>query len=715
MVITKIEVQNEVIPRKYYADLTSNVSQKPLLKLNYKQNTISFWFSALDFSAPEECQFKYKLEDFEREWIDAEHRKFVSYTNLNPGKYIFRVKGSNSDGIWNETDVAFSFIITPPWWQTYWAYLGYVLLIIGILYTVRRYEMNRVGLKHQLNLQTLETRKFQELERMKSRFFSNLSHEFRTPLMLITGPIDQLRSRSYKGNLQKMYEVISRNSRRLLELIDQSLALSQLDAGVLPLRAREENLIPFLRGLVFSFDSLAEKKGIQIKFDTDSDFCLAWIDHDKFEKIINNLLSNAVKFTPVGGKIIVSTIVENPPESPFDKSPSGHRTGGQRGISITISDTGIGIHPDHQKKIFERFYQVDDLSKSIHVGSGIGLALIKELVELHRWTISLHSEVGKGSTFTLQIPKGRAHLKDDEIVSDAKQLGKLKVKESIEPKTVEGEYKVGIEDKISDKPKDTGKTLSSAAHLPTILIVEDSPDVRYYLSTILAGDYNLQEAATGEEGLKKAATGSSHLIISDIMMPVMDGMEFCRRIKSDLNTSHIPVILLTARASQESRLEGLETGADDYLVKPFERRELLVRVKNLIDQRRRLRDKFKRDLLVEPSAVTVTSLDEDFLKRAITTVEKNLNDPEFETEIFAEALYVSRSQLHRKLTGLTGQTPGEFIRTIRLKRAAQLLQKRGVNVSEVAYEVGFNNLSYFAKAFRRQFNCSPSEYLEKSG
>jgi signal transduction histidine kinase/DNA-binding response OmpR family regulator len=632
------------------------------------------------------------------------------------------VKGSNSDGIWNETEATFSFVINPPWWRTYWAYLGYILLITGLLYIIRHYEMHRVRLRHQLTLQTLETRKFQELEKMKSRFFTNLSHEFRTPLMLITGPIEQLQSGSYKGNLQKMYGVISRNSRRLLDLVDQSLALSQLEAGVLPLRAREENLTPFLRGLVYSFDSLAEKKGIQLVFETDCDFCPVWIDHDKFEKIITNLLSNAMKFTPAGGRVNVICRV-NPSEEITIESESGDlkkndleiRNSKFKTIKVIISDTGIGIPPEQQKKIFERFYQVDDASLLSFGGSGIGLALVKELVDLHHWTISLHSEVGKGSTFILQIPQGHTHLKDEEIVPEAKLPARPISAEIGRPKVKSNYAQERKQEKELGPAEGILQSTVQRSPLPKILIVEDSVDVRYYLSTILVGAYELYEAASGEEGLQKAASLVPDLIISDIMMPAMDGMEFCRRIKSDLATSHIPMILLTARASQESRLEGLETGADDYLVKPFERRELLLRVKNLIDQRRRMRDKFKLDLLVEPSAVTATSMDEDFLKKAIGVVEKNLTDPNFETENFAGELYLSRSQLHRKLTGLTGQTPGEFIRTIRLKRAAQLLQKRGVNVSEVAYEVGFNNLSYFAKAFRRQFNCSPSEYLEKSG
>lgn len=703
VVITGIEVLNKPIPHKYFTASRNNVDQTPPLQLSYKQNSITFKFSALDFNAPEECRFQYKLEKLEREWINAGKRNFVSYTYLDPGKYLFRLKGSNSDGVWNETEVTFPFIISPPWWQTTWAYLAYLMAIIGILYAIRRYEINRVRLRHQLNLQTIETRKFQELEKLKSRFFANLSHEFRTPLMLITGPIEQLHSGSFKGNVKKTYELISRSSRRLMELIDQSLALSQLEAGVLALRAREENLIPLLKGLAYSFDSLAEKKGIQIKFDSDSEQCLAWIDHDKFEKIINNLLSNAIKFTPAGGKIDIRiTTLSEAPASFLQKSRDDY-------IFISITDTGIGIPPEQQKKIFDRFYQVDNSLQRNVGGVGIGLALVKELVDLHHWHISVQSEPGKGSTFTLQIPRGRSHLNNSEIILEEQEIQKKQVEIQDQVESADAHAGSKEKDSIQIKSKEP-----ASQHRPTILIVEDSADVRYYLSTILATEYKLLEATTGEEGLKKAMDAAPDLIISDIMMPVMDGIEFCRRLKSDINTSHIPIILLTARASHESRLEGLETGADDYLIKPFERRELLVRVKNLIDQRQRLKDKFKRELLVEPSTITVTSLDEEFLKKAIAVVEKNLSDPDFETEFFARELFVSRSQLHRKLTGLTGQTPGEFIRTIRLKRAAQLLQKQGATVSEVAYEVGFNNLSYFAKAFRRQFNCSPSEYLEKS-
>jgi signal transduction histidine kinase/ligand-binding sensor domain-containing protein/DNA-binding response OmpR family regulator len=712
--ITEIQVMNEPILTQTYISSSKSGTGGNQLKLPYNQNIISFRFASMDFTAPQECLFSYKLEGFDKGWVFSGRRRFISYTNLNPGSYTFRVRGSNSDGVWSNNEAIISFTIMPPWWKTAWAYLFYGLFVIATLFGIRRFEVYRIRLRHQLAMQTLETQKFQELERSKSRFFTNLSHEFRTPLMLIRGPIEQIQAGAQKTNIQKLYDLIFRNSNRLMELIDQILAISQIEAGVLPLQTREMNVISLLHGLVSSFDSLAEQKRIKLVFDSKITSFFAWIDQDKFEKIINNILSNAFKFTNEEG-----TISCRASEKSCKSKVNNLNWNTDKYLEIAISDTGIGIPEDQQKRIFDRFYQVDDSLGKKFPGTGIGLALVKELIDLHHWDISLKSKSGEGSTFYICIPSGHEHLKDSEIISTVTEEEYISHQVSGTGSTRHAGLAIDNSANALGQNNQT-RIASNIKHSsdapegdPIILIVEDSADVRFYLNEILKEDFRIEEATGAEEGFQMAISLSPDIILSDVLMPGVSGIEFCQRLKTDLRTSHIPVVLLTARASQESRLEGLETGADDYLIKPFERRELILRLKNLIEHRRRLMKKFQRDILVEPSAITVTSMDEDFIRRAMEVTEKHLDDPEFETGEFARSLNLSRSQLHRKLVGLTGQSPGEFIRIIRLKRAAQLLKQQSATISEVAYQVGFNNLSYFTKAFRQQFRCTPSEYMEK--
>jgi len=418
-------------------------------------------------------------------------------------------------------------------------------------------------------------------------------------------------------------------------------------------------------------------------FNSSQDIIIGWIDQDKFEKIINNLLSNALKFTSEGGKVEI--------QIEFVKT--------KKEIKITISDSGIGIPVEHQSNIFDRFFQGDDSAERTYKGSGIGLALVKELVDLHHWRIEVQSIVGNGSKFNLIIPEGANHLAQSEIYS--------------QPQEMVQERK--IDKVVMDLPVTSEKqSLEQSKKMPLILIVEDSTDVRIYLNNILQNEFRVLQAKNSIEGLKLAAKEMPDLIVSDIMMPGMDGLDFCRKIKSNLQTSHIPVILLTAKANIESKLEGLETGADDYLTKPFNYSELLIRIKNLLTQRQRLRDKFSNDLIVQPSNVTDNSLDKEFLKKAIEITENNLNNSDFESEEFAKELFISRSQLHRKLLAITGFTPGEFLRNIRIKNAARMLLEKRLSVTQIAFEVGFSSPSHFTKAFKKQFNCLPSEFIDKS-
>lgn len=686
LVLTDFQIFNQSISAGEKSSLTKNISLAKEVILSYNQNVFSFEFAALDYNSPKSIQYAYMMEGFDEDWIESGSRRFVTYTNLSSGTYKFKVKATNADGIWNENATELAVIINSPWWATGWAYALYVLVIIAGLYTIRRFELNRTRLKNILRMQEYEAIKQKELDETKSRFFANLSHEFRTPLMLIKGPLEQLMNdESNEKNIDR-YKMIQRNTENLQSLIDQLLELTQLESASIPVKAAKENLISVLRGLLSSFESLADDKKIKLTSNSKYDLLPAWIDKDKLEKIIYNLLSNAFKFTPVSGSISVNVNKISIDENEY--------------AEIKVSDTGIGIPKAKLDKIFDRFYQVDDSNQRSFGGSGIGLALVKELIDLHKWNITVASEIDKGTEFTIHIP-----LHDDYLDEDQKVRSDLRI-DVEKPKNISESNKEDNSEKLSEEILGITK--------PSILIVEDSKDVRLYLNDLLSNEYHLYEAVNGKEGITVAQEKIPDLIISDVMMPEMDGMEFCRRIKTDWLTSHIPVIMLTAKASGESKIEGLEIGADDYLTKPFNSKELFVRVKNLLEQRRLLREKFSKEEYKKPETVTANPLDEEFLQKAFSLAEKNLDNVNFDTEAFAKEMFLSRMQLHRKLQAITGQTPGDFVRSFRLKKAAQMLKENRLSVTQIAFAVGYNSPSQFSRAFSKQFNCTPTEYLNMS-
>lgn len=680
---TDFQIFNNSVLVKNSNDEEKSVAYSDEVVLTASSNVFSIEFAALHYSNPEKNSYAYKMEGFDADWTYS-NRRFVTYTNLDPGTYIFKVKASNGDGIWNEEPATIRIIISPPWWRTGWAYAGYVLFILIGLFAIRKFEKNRIKLRNEIKMHEFESNKLREVEAMKSRFFANLSHEFRTPLMLIKGPVEQLINSYPEGKLKEQLQMVGRNTENLQKLIDQLLELSQLESASIPLKAKEENLVTNLVGLTYSFESLAKQKDIQLSFVSEFDSVFAWIDRDKFEKIINNILSNAFKFTNEGGKVTVE----------LSKIESDNKLYAQ----IEIKDTGVGIQDDKLDKIFDRFYQIDDSARKNYAGSGIGLALVKELVELHKWNISVKSKLNEGSTFILTIPLWDYLSEKDKIINSS--TSKIKATEQLKVNETFPEDVVTIEhsDIVISKLK------------PTILIVEDSEDVRNYLSDMLFEKYNVIEAKNGSDGIESARLNSPDLIMSDIMMPVMDGIEFCRRIKSDWETSHIPVILLTAKVSRESKLEGLETGADDYLTKPFDSRELFIRINNLLQQRICLREKFSKEFIISPETITTNAVDNEFISRAMSVIEKNLANPEYTAEDLAKDMFVSLSQLRRKLTAITGQAPGEFLRTYRLKRAAQMILENKLSITQITFEVGFSSPSHFSKAFKQQFNCLPSEF-----
>jgi signal transduction histidine kinase/ligand-binding sensor domain-containing protein/AraC-like DNA-binding protein len=651
--------------------------------LPYAENFLSFTFAALDFLNSPENQYSYQLDGLEPRWTLSGTRRYVSYSNLDAGRYVFRVRGANSEGIWNDRGSTLEITILPPWYRTPWAYAGYVLLAGGLLFVMVRVDRRRTALRHSLEMKDLEAKKMRELDQTKSRFFANISHEFRTPLTLILGPLDQLAAKLEDNEMRSTLSVMRRNASRLLQLINQLLDLSRIDAGKMSLQIRPIDLVSRSRAHVMAFLSLAERKKIHLVFDPQTADITAYLDPERYEVILTNLLSNAFKFTGEGGEIAVVLRV------------SGDK--GEHLAEIIVTDSGTGIDAESVGRIFDRFYRAEN---TLHPwqsgGTGIGLALTKELVELQGGTIDVQSIPDHGSTFTVRIPIGREHWNEKDIVSDMTDQDPQFPSAPITPLL---------------EPEATGMAgADPGSGKPVVLIVEDNGDVRNYIRGFLQDIYTIIEAGDGKEALEKTHEMSIDLVISDVMMPEIDGVTLCRTLKHDDRTSHIPVILLTARASAEGKLEGLETGADDYIIKPFDAREVLARAKNLIELRKSLRGKYSRQVTLGPSKIEATTADERFLKRLMEHIEKHIGDTGYDTESVAYDMCMSRMQLNRKIHALTGYSTHGLVREFRLQRAAELLGNRVGIVAEVALEVGFNNTSHFARAFRERFGVAPSEY-----
>jgi signal transduction histidine kinase/DNA-binding response OmpR family regulator len=569
---------------------------------------------------------------------------------------------------------------TAPWWRSWWALSLDLLIFVTFLFLVRRYELNRIRLKNQLKLEKIESETLRNMDQVKSRFFANISHEFRTPLSLILGQVDSVMSSGIGSGEKAKLQVAERNARRLLELINQILDLSKLEAGSMKLNLSQHNIVSFLKGLFYSFESLAAYKNISLFFHSDTDKILAVFDPDKMEKIFNNLVSNAVKFTDAHGKIKISLHSIDP-----------------QLVEFRVENNGHGIPADQLSNIFNRFYQVSDNTTRDHEGTGIGLSLVKELVELHHGTISAERIEGTGMVFIVRLPvlefiPGKAPIVDlvvnHELSSALHSLNEL----------------------IDEEIPDAAPARLSIASREIILIVEDNIELREFIRGQIEDCYLVIEAKDGKTGLSAAQAAIPDLIITDLMMPVMDGYQFCKKIRNDARTSHIPIIMLTARAGFEDKMEGLETGIDDFITKPFSTRELKVRILNLINQRNLLRARFSLATIIKPSEVTAVSIDKLFLEKIVMAIEANFENQDFNIKSLAAEVNMSASQLNRKLNALVGQSAGQLVRSIRLQRAAELLQKNAGTISEVCYQLGFNDQAYFSRAFKKQFGRSPGEY-----
>ena len=664
--------------------LTKSISETEKIELKHDMNSITLDFASFDYANSLGIQYSYFLENFDKDWNEPSVNRSATYTNLDPGEYTFQVKTVSIDRKESNLGPVLKIVVLPPYWEKWWFRSLIFITISIVLYLLITFLLNKEKLKNELSLERINARKLHELDMMKLRFYTNISHEIRTPLTLILGPLEKMRANTIPEHEMKGHvEVMHRNATQLHQLINQLLDFRKLETGNLKLALACGDMVSFLSEIVGSFDKYAEEKEINLKFNSLKKEIITNFDADKVGKIMNNLLSNAFKFTGKGGKISVNLSLVFDSDESDQVSDSSEK----RMIEITVKDTGIGIAESNLEKIFIRFFQVDDSAKQ--TGTGIGLALTKELVKLHNGSISVQSKPGKGSKFIIHLPY-------DEVIN---------------PTLAESADSDQNDSSGSRHMEEPADTMSSGRKI--MLLVDDNSDVRYFIKSHFITNYQVLEAENGLEGWNIALKTIPDIIICDVMMPDIDGFELCRKIRKDERTSHIPIILVTALGSREHEIEGLSSGSDDYITKPFDLGILQTKVENILSVRQSLKQKYTSKMLLQPRNVILTSPDERFLQKAIEVVENNISDPDLDIEHFAAEIGVSRMQLYRKLDALTEMTVKEFVRNIRLKRAAQLLIQKKLNVSEIAYAVGFKDLSHFRKCFKSEFGMSASEYAEK--
>ncbi len=664
--------------------LTKSLSYTPEIKLKHSQNVFSVSFSAMNYILPEKTKYLYMLEGFNTDWMTADANK-LTYTNLTPGTYILKVKAINSDGFSNHEISELKIVISPPFWASPLAYLLYSLLLIGILFLARRQILRNERQKYKLAQIEQEAQQKHEIDDMKLRFFTNISHELRTPLTLIISPLENVIKHTTNGEQKSKLEMVHRNAIRLLGMVNQLLDFRKSDVKGHQLNPAQGDIVDFIHNVSNSFIEYSEKKNVRLIFFSAVKELFMVFDEDKMSKIIMNLLSNAFKFTPEGGRVDVS----------LDWLPATEKQPEQ--LEIKISDTGIGIKDEDKELIFERFYQVQQKEGQKTDGSGIGLHLAKEFVSLHNGTITVLDNVGKGSVFIIMLPIVRAQAIQEQKATS--------IQEDIKPPV----------EMTSDDNLSENNTENKEKQLPVILIVDDNEDFRSFMHDSLTSEYRVETAADGAKAWAMIPELQPDIIVSDVMMPEMDGNELSRLVKTDIRTSHIPLILLTARSAKEQKLEGLESGADDYITKPFDFDILSLRIKKLLQLRQKRQENFNPQMEIAPSEITITSLDEKLIKKAIKYVEDNISRSELSVEELSGELNMSRVHLYKKILSITGKTPIEFIRIIRLKRAAQFLRESQQTVSEIAYQTGFSNPKFFRKYFKEEFGVLPSEYQEKEG
>ncbi|UPK72248.1 two-component regulator propeller domain-containing protein [Chitinophaga filiformis] len=686
IVLSDLRISSSSVIPGNKAPIKEHISVAKEIRLDYKQN-FSIDYTTLNYTAPQESRYSYILEGFDKTWNEVGSIRTAVFSNLPPGDYVFRVKASSDDGSWTTGQAVIHVYVRPPFWLTVYAYIFYVLAIGFTLWALRQRAIHKIRNKFALEQERLQIRQAMELERkeaerqrefeqVKVKYLTNLSHEFRTPVSLIVGPIEKLIQEEVCQPKLKQLQLVKRNARRLLNMVNQLLDFRKLEEQELKLNLTQGDIVSFIGEVVELFKDISDRRHINFSFTSALSSFHTCFDRDKIERILFNLLSNAFKFTPKGGQISLN----------IDHDPS-------QGITITVTDTGIGMTPDIRERIFTRFFQGDVHPGILNQGSGIGLSIALEFVKMHNGTVNVESIPGKGSAFTVQLPL--------EPVREPVESTDLLV---VGP---EGHLDTGDAQALMAPVQQASVP---AAEKLTVLLIEDNDDFRYYLKDNLTPFYKIVEAADGKEGWQKVLSAHPQVIVSDINMPYMDGIQLSQKIKSDKRTSHIPIILLTALTGDASQLKGLQTGASDYLTKPFNFDILNIKINNLLLLNQSLKDTYTRQLKVVVPAAEVESEDEKFLVRVTQYIEDNINSDSLTVEDLSKHLFMSRASLYNKVVQLTGETPVEFIRSIKLNKAASLLENSDMKIAQIGYAVGFSTPNYFARAFKAKFNLLPSEY-----
>jgi signal transduction histidine kinase/ligand-binding sensor domain-containing protein/DNA-binding NarL/FixJ family response regulator len=672
-------------------ELNQVISQTKKITLTHRQSVFTFDFVGLNYSYPEKNKYAYKLDGLDRDWNYVGNQRSATYRYLEPGKYTFKVKASNEDNIWSDEYASIAITILPPFWRTPFAYFLYVLVVGGLCLAVVAVRRKQATLRKRLKIEKAQRKRERQLVQEKLSFFTEISHEFRTPLTLMIGPLEEMVSRegSYTPTGRKL-KMVNRNAHKLLSLINKLLDYRKIESGNIVLKVKEDDIVTFVEEIYITFKELAIRKNIVFNFNPEEASLLVWFDKEKLEMVLNNIISNSFKYIGKGNEITISIH-----KQVSEKSPQGK-------VSIKIKDNGIGIPRKQLGSIFDWFYKGDS---SGPMSSGIGLALAKKLVHLHKGDIFVESTEGSGSTFSIKIPLGKDHFKPNEIIIDTSEDTFL-----LNGSGARGAH---IAELVTEDGEDdtTGRKGQRS-----LLIVEDDEDIRMFLKEYFEKSYRVLEANHGKEGLALTAEHHVDLIISDIMMPEMNGIDFCKELKSNIRTSHIPIILLTAKTSLTHHKEGIEIGADAYITKPFSPEMLALTMNNLLQSRENLK-RFYRNLFSANTTITAPeshSPDEKFLHSIYDIFKANLDHPDFNVNELCESLNMSRSLLYKKVKMLTGLSPVEYLRSLRMQEAAQLLKSKKYKVFEVVYMVGFSDLKYFRQCFVKEFGYAPSELLKNN-
>ncbi len=688
--ITDFQVQNNSVsggPGNKL--LPEDISFTKEITLSYRDATFSFGFAALSYTAPENNRFAYRLEGWDQDWVYTSGEKRASYTNVRPGTYRFTIRASNNDGVWNQQGHSIQLVITPPFWNTWWFRLLALAAVASVLLYIYR-------IRRKIQLQRFEEEKKEEIHQMQLQFFTNISHEFRTPLSLITGPVEKLLQEESDGRNQHLLQVIQRNANRLLQLINELMDFRKAASGALQLQVMPGNLPVFLHEIAEEFSELAAQKNIRFTVSAQSRQEECWFDRQVLEKIITNLLSNSFKYTNDYGRVTLQVLDDLRQFHPQYENELiiGNRREGRGFVYIRVADNGIGISAESIRHLFERYYRISDT----HLGSGIGLAFVKTLTQLHKGSIYVYSERNKGTEIIIAIPSEKtAYAKSERWMKE--EPAPLLPAEN-EPAPV-----------AKARPHPTAVPASADRQKNQVLIAEDNTELRQFLKESLEEDYHIIEAADGKEAMERTRSLYPDVVISDIMMPEMNGIEYCRALKADAETAHIPFIMLTARNGMESRLEGVETGADYYFTKPLRMDLLQMTLHNIISQKEKLKTYYRKDQQAEIREMAHSERDRSFLEDLVSLIEDNLSKPELDIEYICTQIGMSRTKLYNTVKSITGQSIGDFIRSIRLRRAAALLAEGNHSIPDIMYSVGIQTQSYFSKAFKQEFGKTPTQYI----